>query len=371
MAEARFQNVRLTVKNTFLVWEDEDIDAQAARSGRRGFSTCPDIGRAVSFLCEDEPDAEISRSGFTEPTPRDTPVGFAMAAQETDDVAVQGRLSDRRHTRGSRRGCCSQATALRGKSDGPELGQVSFVRRTAPSRQEESEDRTQISVDQRVVAAQGQRHGHRGELEEWPSLARSAIDHSQPQQTHEQGSGRLLWSRSVAGHANAVGQSSSSGSQNLWSADSLNSARPPKSVEHRANMRGRLWCHLHINPEMWRPGFCLNKKIIGRGGECTRGIFEATGAKIRLRGCGSGHLEENGKEAEVPLMLAVTGVAGQPANFCTAVRMVVELLRGIEERFCVFCQKQGRSRSGRESPNGLFFMGDISPAGRTLAAALL
>eukprot|EP00444_Apocalathium_aciculiferum_P006372 CAMPEP_0183411104 /NCGR_PEP_ID=MMETSP0370-20130417/20072_1 /TAXON_ID=268820 /ORGANISM="Peridinium aciculiferum, Strain PAER-2" /LENGTH=100 /DNA_ID=CAMNT_0025594039 /DNA_START=71 /DNA_END=369 /DNA_ORIENTATION=- len=100
MAETRAQNARLTVKNTFLVWEDEDIDAQAARSCRRAFSTYPNMGRAVSFLCEDEPDAEISHSGFTEPTPRDTPVGFAMAAEETDEVAGQGRLSDRRHTRG-------------------------------------------------------------------------------------------------------------------------------------------------------------------------------------------------------------------------------------------------------------------------------
>mmetsp|Transcript_41942 Transcript_41942/g.135715 ORF Transcript_41942/g.135715 Transcript_41942/m.135715 type:complete len:235 (+) Transcript_41942:89-793(+) len=211
MAETRVQNARLTVRNTFLVWEDEDIDAQAARSCRRAFSTCPNMGRAVSFLCEDEPDAEISRSGFTEPTPRDTPVGFAMAAQETDDVAVQGRLSDRRHTRGSRRGCCSQATALRGKSDGPELGQVSDVRRTAPSRQEESEDRTQINANQRIVAAQGQRQGPRGKR--------------QPQQAHEQNSARMVWSRSGAGHANAVGPSSTSGSQNLGSAGILRGRR--------------------------------------------------------------------------------------------------------------------------------------------------
>mmetsp|Transcript_102259 Transcript_102259/g.259720 ORF Transcript_102259/g.259720 Transcript_102259/m.259720 type:complete len:384 (+) Transcript_102259:72-1223(+) len=372
MAETRAQNARLTVKNTFFVWEDEDIDAQAARSCRRALSTCPDMGRAVSFLCEDEPDAAISPSGSAEPTPRDAPVGFAVAAEETDDVAVQLRLSDRRHTRGGCRGLRSQATALRG----PELAQVSDVPRITSSHLEESEDRTHINADQRVVAARGQRQGHRRirrELEERASLSRCAIEHSQPQQAHEQNNGRMVWSRSVAGHANAVGQSSSSGSQNLGSAGSLNSARPPKSVQHRANMRGRLWCHLHISPEMWRPGFCLNKRIIGRGGECTRGIFEATGAKIRLRGHGSGHLEENGKEAKVPLMLAVTGVAGQPANFCTAVRMVVELLRDIEERFRAFCQRQdkGRSHSGRESSNSLFLVGDISLVGRMLAAALL
>mmetsp|Transcript_34135 Transcript_34135/g.88763 ORF Transcript_34135/g.88763 Transcript_34135/m.88763 type:complete len:84 (-) Transcript_34135:176-427(-) len=72
-------------------------------------------------------------------------------------------------------------------------------------------------------------------------------------------------------------------------------------------------------------------------------------------------------------MLAVTGIAKQPANFCTAVWMVVELLRDIEERFRSFCQRQdkGRSRSGRESPNGLFFVGDISLAGRKLMVELL
>jgi len=224
MAETRVQNARLTVRNTFLVWEDEDIDAQAARSCRRAFSTCPNMGRAVSFLCEDEPDAEISPSGSAEPTPRDAPVGFAVAAEEMDDVARQWRHSNCRHTRG-RRAHRSQATAFRGKSHGPERAQVSDSHRTASSHQQESEDRTQINADQRVVAAQCQRHGHRGELEEWPSLARSAIDHSQPQQAHEQSSGRQLWSRSVAGHANAVGPSSTSGSQNLGSAGILRGRR--------------------------------------------------------------------------------------------------------------------------------------------------
>mmetsp|Transcript_170871 Transcript_170871/g.542952 ORF Transcript_170871/g.542952 Transcript_170871/m.542952 type:complete len:361 (-) Transcript_170871:212-1294(-) len=360
MAEVGAQNARRTVKNTF------HIDVYAARSCRRAFSTCPDIGRAVSLLCEDSvPDAEISPSGSAEPTPRDAPVGFAVAAQETDDVAGRRRRWGRRSTRGGLCGRRSQA--------GAEVAQVSDVPQTASSHQEESEYRIRIHIGQRAVEVHDQRQGHRRELEEWPSLTRPAIEHSQPHESHVQIRGRAVLSRSVAGHANSIGQSSHSGSQNLRSDVPLNSTRLSRSAGHRRNTRGRLWCHLHISPEMLRPGFCLSKKIIGRGGECTCGIFEATAAKIRLRGCGSGRLEENGKEAEVPLMLAVIVVAGQPANFCTAVRMAVELLRDIEERFRSFCQRQdkGRSRSGRESPNGLFFMGDISPAGRTLAAALL
>ena len=114
--------------------------------------------------------------------------------------------------------------------------------------------------------------------------------------------------------------------------------------------RGRFWCHLYINPEMLQPGFDLNKKIIGRGGSCTKRIFETTGAKIRLRGLGSGFLERPShgrnseqQEAPVPLMLTIVGDRGDSKNFRRAVAMAVDLLRDISERFAAFCRKASRS----------------------------
>jgi hypothetical protein len=68
----------------------------------------------------------------------------------------------------------------------------------------------------------------------------------------------------------------------------------------------RLWCHFYLDPSMLEPGFDLVKKIIGRGGCNTRGIFDATQTKVRVRGKGSGHKEQhNGREAPVPLMIAL------------------------------------------------------------------
>merc|ERR1719469_361765 len=127
---------------------------------------------------------------------------------------------------------------------------------------------------------------------------------------------------------------------------------------------------------MLRPGFDLNKKIIGRGGSCTKGIFIATGAKVRLRGCGSGFLEQSGprrqtglQEAPVPLMLAVISEAGDNKNFQRAVGMAVELLRGIGKRFTAFCEREhqrGQQRVPRETSQAAhraFWVGNISPQG--------
>merc|ERR1719356_823145 len=104
------------------------------------------------------------------------------------------------------------------------------------------------------------------------------------------------------------------------------------------------------------PGFDLNKKIIGRGGQCTKGIFTATGAKIRLRGQGSGFKESQGsrgelREASVPLMLAITSGQGDHENFQRAVRMATELLQGISDRFAEFCKKRGEPAQPAQPPN--------------------
>merc|ERR1719148_354902 len=123
------------------------------------------------------------------------------------------------------------------------------------------------------------------------------------------------------------------------------SAPSPEPLTVAAEGRGirgkdKLWCHLYINAELLAPGFDVNKKIIGRGGGCTKGIFTATGANVRLRGQGSGFLERSrtGKpqEANIPLTLAVSMSKNDRHNFQKAVGMAVELLRGIEERFRVF-----------------------------------
>jgi len=87
-------------------------------------------------------------------------------------------------------------------------------------------------------------------------------------------------------------------------------------------------------------GFDLVPMLIGRGGNKMRRIAEVTGAKIRIRGRGSGHLEIDGKEeAPTPLMVAVTTDQTDHTAFARAIQMTLVELRTVEERFKMFCKK--------------------------------
>merc|ERR1712135_114580 len=88
----------------------------------------------------------------------------------------------------------------------------------------------------------------------------------------------------------------------------------------------------HVDPKMASPS-------------CFQG--KATGASIRIRGRGSGHLEVDGKfEAPTPLMWAVTADYEDAEGFRNAVEMTLAELRTVEHRFLVFCQKKGHVQEG-------------------------
>lgn len=153
-------------------------------------------------------------------------------------------------------------------------------------------------------------------------------------------------------------------------------ARRQDAVGGERETDARLWCHLYLNPVMLQPGFDLSKKIIGRGGCNTRSIFETTGAKIRLRGSGSGHLEWVGqryrREAPVPLMLAITGEAGLPDKFCEALQMALDLLHKVGRRFEDFwCQQMGAHLPVTLSAGPLFWVGSLSEGSSRCVAPML
>lgn len=142
------------------------------------------------------------------------------------------------------------------------------------------------------------------------------------------------------------------------------SPRPaPTRKRNQERAKGQLWCHIYVNPAMVRRGFGLNKRIIGPGGSRTRAIFEATTAKIRLRGRGSGHIEGDGKEAPAPLMLAVTGTRGKREKFLLAIRMSLELLSNVEREFWKFNSSRG-DQVPVLGPSTMFSIGNLSPAAR-------
>jgi len=130
---------------------------------------------------------------------------------------------------------------------------------------------------------------------------------------------------------------------------------------NRRAQKNKLWCHLYLDDAMLIKGFDMNKKIIGHGGQNTRRIYELTDAKIRLRGRGSGHMEENGREAPVHLMLAVTTSLNQRNSFALAVAMSLELLQSLSQQWSRFCKRQGLP-AAEAAP---FWLGDISPQGRS------
>lgn len=123
--------------------------------------------------------------------------------------------------------------------------------------------------------------------------------------------------------------------------------------------KNKLWCHFHLHASFLEKGFDGIKKIIGHGGCNTSCIFEVTGAKIRVRGRGSGHMEQRGREAPVPLMLAVTADRGQEANFAQAVEMCCQLLRSVAEKWLAFCARRGSLKPAQPP----YWLGGVSDDG--------
>merc|ERR1712060_856530 len=162
-----------------------------------------------------------------------------------------------------------------------------------------------------------------------------------------------------------MGSSSTTESAISWESSELLLPRT-RSGRRGDRVPNKLWCHLYLDENMLRPGFNLNKKIIGHGGNCTKSIYDATGAKIRLRGIGSKHLE-GGREAPVHLMLAVTTELSEQDNFIKAVEKSIGLLRDVETRFNTFCKQKKQP-----TPTGpCFWVGELSLEARAYLNPIL
>ena len=129
---------------------------------------------------------------------------------------------------------------------------------------------------------------------------------------------------------------------------------------------------VHIYLHAGHSKFEIVPMLIGRLGANMREIFEATGAKCRVRGQGSGHLELCGRyearllcEAPCPLMLAITANVKHRASFVKAVEMAVELLQRVSARYDSFCCTSGLpAPSFPRFTSVLVTMRCLPPAGR-------
>jgi len=118
-----------------------------------------------------------------------------------------------------------------------------------------------------------------------------------------------------------------------------------EAAPQRARGRRRLWVHFYLH--MQAPGFDLVPRLIGRGGCKMRSIADRTGAKVRIRGSGSGYYEVGGRsEAPTPLMVAVTSDFDDPAGFKAAVEMTLQELRSVETRFRTFIHNRKHKHCG-------------------------
>ena len=79
--------------------------------------------------------------------------------------------------------------------------------------------------------------------------------------------------------------------------------------------------------------------IIGSRGANTGGIAADTQTKVRVRGRGSGHEETDGKEAPVPLMVAITSEGCDEDGFVRAVQLMIKLLAEVDGHFHRYCLK--------------------------------
>ncbi len=126
----------------------------------------------------------------------------------------------------------------------------------------------------------------------------------------------------------------------------------------------REWVHIMLQKpaEPIEAEIGLVPSLIGYSGDNTKKIFASTGAKVRIRGIGSGHLEVDGiKEAPVPLMMAITIEEDDEHLWCakllSAVEQGVKLIEGAQDECKAIWESQGCIGSVPE----LFYIGEWSP----------
>lgn len=88
------------------------------------------------------------------------------------------------------------------------------------------------------------------------------------------------------------------------------------------------------------PEFVVVKRLLGKGGSNMAGIAKECNAKLRLRGAGSGFVEGNGLEADMPLQLHVS--CEDYADYTEAITRVAHLIDNIYMHHQRFSRSKSR-----------------------------
>ena len=117
--------------------------------------------------------------------------------------------------------------------------------------------------------------------------------------------------------------------------------RKPRMQREAPRAPARRWCCFKIKMHQDRT-FHPVRMMIGKGGDNTRRIALQTGAKVRIRGRGSGHIEPaTGEEAPTPLMMVVSSDFDNTDGYFAALDMSLELLQEVESAYKDHCAAAG------------------------------
>lgn len=354
------EQVEITVRNTFLHVEDEMDEEtsflQACR--RRTVHSCPFFSDSPEPAPEKSPKitAESPRSMASEaepaqePSPRDevaTPIAVPRPARQDGLVASQGHAATRHGAFDELMSWARQKHHAKNQRDAPWPASLHQARQESlragpdlPLRCADAERNVQDCKTKTKGTHAARAVGKRGEAQK-PQKHQHAA---------EQESSVLLGAAPY--YYAATGRH-----QTIQIDSPTTMKRTHKAGGQKRRGSERLWMQLLIDQSMLEPGFELVPKLIGRSGANTRGIFEATGVKTRVRGIGSGHLEERtGREAKVPLMLALSSDSDCAESFREAFLRSKQLLQDVAYRFKMFAKRNG----WRRPSDPLFSIGETS-----------
>jgi len=118
--------------------------------------------------------------------------------------------------------------------------------------------------------------------------------------------------------------------------------RPHRSSAKSRNAPQKFLCRYIVGIEQNR-SFNVVRKLLGDHGSHMKEIAESTGAKLRIRGRGSGFKEgpEN-VEANDPLMICISATSSK--GFVDSTKDVESLLKHVHNQYCAFCEERNLPR---------------------------
>jgi hypothetical protein len=127
-----------------------------------------------------------------------------------------------------------------------------------------------------------------------------------------------------------------------WKRDEASASKPSGQSKWQGASRseGKRQCQFTIGIEE-EPTFRVVRKLLGPHGQHVKRVAEASGAKLRLRGRGSGFREgHEQEESSDPLMLCVS--APDSRSYKVAVSLLSEHIEDVYNQYRKACPEKGR-----------------------------